>query len=376
MQGLRGIFETDDEGRLALRSLGGLLFGVAMLLIFLRRSAFGDAWGDFVLLLVLLIPCVFLYGAALLGYLSSPEDRAWQAVYGTFGILLIPLVLFQFIELVNGNTESSLNTAWVFLVTAIAAAAAALVGNVRYGLLLASIALIFAWLGLWDEILSDGLAGDFGTFRGLLIIIAAILLAGAVGFYMVDRVRGLRWSSEIVTGAGIAAVFGAGLISFTAFGDVPVTPPTPTLGGGEVVETEAGGARPSLFWDAVLLIVSLLLVAYGSRFRARGPVYVGAIGLFLFVLLVGLDLDADEPEGSILGWPLLLLLLGLAAIVASALPGLKIGSLGIDRLEPEGDGPAAPARPGGGAAAAPRPPAGTPPSSGEPPRSPGTPPSR
>jgi hypothetical protein len=373
MQGLRGIFETDDEGCLALRSLGGLLFGVAMVLIFFRRSAFGDPWGDFALFLVLLVPCVLLYGSALLGYVSSPVDRAWQAVYGTFGILLIPLVLFQFIEMVNGNTESSLNTAWVFLVTAIAAAGAALVGNVRYGLLLASIALIFSWLGLWDEILSDGLAGDFGTFRGLLMIIAAILLAGAVGFHMVDRSRALAWGSEIVTGAGIAAVLGAGLISFTAFGDVPVTPPTPTLGGGDVVETQVAGAKPSLFWDAVLLIVSLLLVAYGSRFRARGPVYVGGIGLFLFVLLVGLDLDADVPEGSILGWPLLLLLLGLAAIVASAIPGLRIGSLGIDRLEPEGDGGSGPSRPGGGASATPRPPAGAPPSSGEPPS--GTPPS-
>jgi hypothetical protein len=391
MEGLRGIFETDDEGRLALRTLGGLLFGVAMLLIFLRRSSFGDPWGDFVLFLVLLVPCVVLYGSALLGYLSYPEDRAtrsgyeegratwypsgraWQAVYATFGILLVPLVLFQFVELVNGNTDAPLNTAWIFLVTAVAAAAAALIGNVRYGLLLASISLIFSWLGLWEEILSDGLAGDFGTFRGLLMIIAAILLAAGVGWYMVDRERGLPWSSEIVTGAGIAAVLGAGLISFTAFGDVPVTPPTPTV-EGDVVETEGGGASPSLFWDAVLLIVSLGLVAYGSWFRARGPVYVGAIGLFLFVLLVGLDLDADVPEGSLLGWPLLLLLLGLAAIAVSAIPGLKLGSFGLDRLKRDGGGPGGPARPGGGAPTEPRPPAGAPPSSGEPPPPPGAPP--
>jgi hypothetical protein len=372
MQGVRGIFETDDEGRLALRTLGGVLLGTALLLIFIRRSAFGDPWGDFALLLVLLAPCVFLYGAALLGYLSFPEGRVWESTYAVFGILLIPLVLFQFVELVNGNTGAPLNTAWIFLVTAVAAVVATLIGNVRYGLLAASIALIFSWLGLWDEILSDGLVGDFGTFRGLLMIIAALLVAGAVGFYMFDRVRGVAWGSDIITGAGIAAVLGTGLISFTGFGDVPVTPPTPTLGGGEVVETEPSGASPSLFWDAVLLIVSLLLIAFGSRFTGRGPVYVGAIGLFLFIILVGLDLDADEPEGSILGWPLLLLILGLAAVVVSAIPGLRIGSLGLDRLEAEGK-PERPARPGG-APPPPTPPAGSPPSSASPPPSSGAPP--
>jgi hypothetical protein len=375
MQGLRPIFETDDEGRQALRNLGGLLLGTAMLLIFIRRSALGDAWGDFALLLVLLAPCVFLYGAALLGRLGAGEDSPWQSVYAVFGILLVPLVLFQFVELVNGNTGAPLNTAWIFLVTAVAGAVAALVGNIRYGLLIASIALIFSWLGLWDEILSDGLVGDYGTFRGLLIIIALLLLAGAVGFYTVDRVRGLAWGSEILTGAGIAAVLGAGFISFTAFGDVPVTPPTPTLGGGDVVETEAAGAKPSLLWDAVLLIVSLALILLGSRFRGRGPVYIGAIGLVLFILLAGLDLDADEPEGTILGWPLLLLILGLAAVVVSAIPGLKIGSLGMERLEPGAGAPTTPARPGGGPPKPPEPPAGSPPSSGAPPPSSGAPPS-
>jgi hypothetical protein len=122
----------------------------------------------------------------------------------------------------------------------------------------------------------------------------------------------------------------------------------------------------------VLLIVSLLLIAFGSRFTGRGPVYVGAIGLFLFIILVGLDLDADEPEGSILGWPLLLLILGLAAVVVSAIPGLRIGSLGLDRLEAEGK-PERPARPGG-PPPPPTPPAGSPPSSGPPPPSSGAPP--
>jgi hypothetical protein len=118
---------------------------------------------------------------------------------------------------------------------------------------------------------------------------------------------------------------------------------------------------------------SVLLIAFGARFRVRGPVYVGGIGLFLFALLVGLDLDSDSPEGKVLGWPLVLLLLGLAAFIVSVIPGLRLGSLGIDRLERGGGPPSGPAPPGR-APGAPRPPAGAPPPpTGTPPS--GTPPS-
>jgi NADH:ubiquinone oxidoreductase subunit 6 (subunit J) len=117
------------------------------------------------------------------------------------------------------------------------------------------------------------------------------------------------------------AVVAAGAISVVAL-----------FGVGQLADVPV--QESSLFWDIVLLVVSLLLIAYGVRFGVRGPTYVGAVGLFFFALIVGFDLeDRAAPDGSLLGWPLALVLLGLAAIIASLIPGLRTGSLGLDRLE-------------------------------------------
>ena len=80
----------------------------------------------------------------------------------------------------------------------------------------------------------------------------------------------------------------------------------------------------SLFWSIVLLAVAVALVGHGSRVGARGPVYVGTVGLLLFTLIVGLDLGhPDSPDGTLLGWPLALLAVGVAALVASLMPALR-----------------------------------------------------
>jgi hypothetical protein len=65
-------------------------------------------------------------------------------------------------------------------------------------------------------------------------------------------------------------------------------------------------------------VISLGLVGIGSQIGTRGPVYVGAVGLFLFLLIAGLDLNGDPPEPFKMGlWPWILLVFGLAAIVLS-----------------------------------------------------------
>jgi hypothetical protein len=87
---------------------------------------------------------------------------------------------------------------------------------------------------------------------------------------------------------------------------------------------------------------SVLLVAFAARFAVRGPGYIGAIGLTLFVILEGLDVDAlvkairegatSPPGGELIWWPLILLLVGLAAFIASfgsagaTIAGLRGGS--------------------------------------------------
>jgi hypothetical protein len=215
---LRSLLATDDEGQQALRVLGGMLLGAGMLVLAIRRSSdFANPWGDGLLFLVLLAPCVFLYGLGMLTARGSDVRRSWQAAYLVFGVLLVPLVLFQLVEWVGASPDAPLNVAWVFLLSAVAGVAAALLGGVRVGLLLASLALVVAWVALWDELLSDGAFEDRTVLRWLLLAIAAILVAACVAL---RRLRPgsdpSRWN-ELITAAGVAALTGAAAFDLASY---------------------------------------------------------------------------------------------------------------------------------------------------------------
>lgn len=99
------------------RLLGGLLFAVGAVALFLREV---DDWADFPLLLVVLVPFMLLYGLGM----SEPIPAPWRSVFLVGGVLLAPFALLQFVELIDGNPESGLNLAWVFLLVAGLAGAA------------------------------------------------------------------------------------------------------------------------------------------------------------------------------------------------------------------------------------------------------------
>jgi hypothetical protein len=335
---VRELLADDDQQRDALRAVGGLLLGVGMLVVALRRSdSFANAWADGVLLLVLLAPCVFLYGLGVLGARATETPRGWPPAYLVFGIVLVPFVLFQFLETVGGSPDASLNIAWVFLVTAGAAVAATFFARLRYGLLLAGIALTISWMGVWDEILSDGI-GDEDAFRGLLLGAAALLVVAAVLLRRAvpgsDRTR---WN-ELVTAAGVAAlaapaywlvVYYLGL-SFSGLSDDPSIEP-----------------HGHWAWDAALLVSSLALIVWSWRAGSRGPAYLGAVGLVLFTLSVGFDVDDSSPAGHVDGWALIVLLLGAAAFVASLFARLPIGPRRTEAPPPPPPAPHAPPPPPG-----------------------------
>jgi hypothetical protein len=163
----------------------------------------------------------------------------------------------------------------------------------------------------------------------------------------VDRQGDPSRANDVVTGAAVSAVI-AGSLSVSgifALSNPLLAVPT---------------ADSSLFWEIVLLAISLLAVGYGARFGARGPAYVGGIGLIIFLVTAGADLNEATPQGKIVGWPLLLVVVGALAFAASLIPGLKIGPLGVERLG-SGGGRGSPPPPPAGSPPPPPPPAGSPP---------------
>ena len=268
-----------DDTRDALRKIGGLLIGLAALMIYIRKGPFlatnNQQWAAFPIFLVLAIPAVYLYGS-ILTRPQTGELRPWQAVHNVFGLIFVPFALGQFVDVIGGTPTASLNIFWIFAVTAALAFYAGARAGVRVQFLLGSIAVIVSWTALWDKILSGGISAHWGIYRGLLGILAIGLLAAALYVWRNnpggDDVGasatapsgdlGLWKASELVTGAGIAAVIACAL-GITAIGNLnPLSGSTPPI-------------QTSNFWDIMLLLVSLGLVAIGSQIGPRGPVYVG-----------------------------------------------------------------------------------------------------
>jgi hypothetical protein len=311
---------TPDDTRDALRAIGGLLIGLAAAMIYIRKGPFlagnPEQWADFPMFLVLAVPAVYLYGSVL----TTPQTgglRPWQAVHSVFGLILTPLALLQFVDMLGGNPNADLNVFWTFGVTAAVAFYAGAVIGVRVQLLFGSLAVIVSWTALWNKILGDqGIGGHWGTYRGLLGLLAIGLLAGALylwrtnpgGDDVADSATGpsgdlgLWKASELFTGAGIAAVIACSL-GITAVGNLnPLGTSTPPI-------------QTSNFWDIMLLLVSLGLVGIGAWIGPRGPVYVGGIGLVLWLVIVGLDLNSSHPNPfKFGGWPWILLILGLIGL--------------------------------------------------------------
>lgn len=294
---------TQDPRADAVRTLGAVLFAAGAIALFIRKSSTGD-WGDFALLLTVLVPFALLYGLGVAGPAGTAVDEPWRGVYIVLGVLLAPLALLQFLEWIGGNTDDSLNGAWIFALVGALAAVASLRRDALYAALLAALAFLVAWLLLWDKLLDDP---EVDTFRWLLVILALIYTAGAMAL----RSSGSRQASELVTGAALAAVAAGGIAAVQAAVSL-----AGSLGLGEL----GSGADTNVFWDVFLLVVSAGAIVYGVRAGARGPTYAGGLGLFAFIVVVGVELskltDGESPGGDLVGWPLLLLVLGGAAIVA------------------------------------------------------------
>ncbi len=316
-----------DDTRDTLREIGGILIGLAAAMIFIRKNTGPGHWAAFPMFLNLAIPAVLLYGAVL----TRPQTgalRPWQVVHSVFGLIFVPLALLQLIDVLGGTPGTSLNIFWIFGVTAALAAYAGAVIGVRVQLLLASIAAIISWSALWNKLLSSGINSHFGVYRGLLGILAIGLLAAGLyvwrtnpgGDVVAETATapsgdlGLWKASELLTGAGIAAVIACGL-GITSL--VRLNP---------LATAQFTGIHTTGLWDLLLLLVSLGLVVIAGQIGVRGPAYIGGIGLLLFVVIAGSDLNNTPPHPFKFGaWPWVLLILGLVGLGLSTRPEASLG---------------------------------------------------
>jgi hypothetical protein len=324
-----------------LRSVGGLLFAAGAVLLLARKSSHHEL-SAFAQLLVVLIPAVILYMLALGALKDTPSEpsgkaQPWQSVLMVAAILLGPVVLLELLHWLGASTHHVLYVAGVFAVTGLLAGYAARRARVSYAALLAGLSLIVTWLLVWEKILGHPSAN---TYRWLLVVAAVLVLAVAARLARASAIG----ASEVATAGGVAAV-AAGVLGVIigafvgAFSDLSRAFST----AGETSSGISGsGAIRGLGhhissnpfaihtnglqhfgWDLYLLVVSLALVWIGSRTRVRGLGYVGGVGLLAFLISVAAQVTRIEagrpPTTGIVGWPLVLLIVGLAGLATPVL---------------------------------------------------------
>jgi hypothetical protein len=299
-----------------------VLFAVGAFVLFARKSGHNE-WSSFALLLVVAVPAATLYALAVTAPRPAPGEaaRPWQTVLLVTSILLGPIVLLQLLDWLGARPRHVLYVAAVFAVTGLIAAHAARRTRVSYAALLAALALLVSWLLVWGKIL-DHPSAD--TYRWLLVAGGLVLFLAAAGLWR----DGAIGAGEVATAGGIAAVAAGvlGVIVGSFFGAVRGIVAVGERSGGGISSSHLAGSTSGLQhfgWDLYLLVVSVALVWIGSRARLRGPAYVGGVGLLAFVISAGAQITRIEsgkaPTADLVGWPLALLIVGVAGLAAPAL---------------------------------------------------------
>jgi hypothetical protein len=295
-----------------LRLLGGLLFASGAVVLALRKS---NDWSDWAIFAVLFVATAVLYGAARLGAQGVAALEPWESAFYTFAIILLPLTLATLVGAIDNSADGRINGFWILGLSAAVAVLTAIRRGAWWQMLIAGLYATGSWIALWSKIL-DNPSAD--TIRWLLIAFAAILLIAAAALARESRPQ----AADLITAAGIAAVL-AGALGIAAF-----------AGGASGISglVSDNTPKPTQGWNVFLLLVSLALIAYGARSVTRGPGYVGAIGFTVFILLVGTNvvarLKGDEAD-KVVGWPLILLLVGGAALLVSfVMPRMGAGAPG------------------------------------------------
>ncbi|WP_320669595.1 hypothetical protein [Patulibacter defluvii] len=194
-----------------------------------------------------------------------------------------------------GDGPAAGTVAWVAAVGALCGLAQARARDATLALLLgtvlAIVALLAAAAALWPG--DDPLAG----VRWMLVAVL-VLLVGAI-LVRFDR----RYRHAVV----LADVLGVAVVLLSATFLVRADHRLADLLG---VAPGSGGAGGG--WELLLLACGFGLVGLGSAAREQGPGWLGAIGLVAALLVVA------RGGGGLVGWPLVLLVVG-AALVAIAL---------------------------------------------------------
>lgn len=294
---MAALLRTDDD-RGPMVAAGLVALAVA---VFLIDSRFQSEWAAGGRLVVTALPALLALGIAFF----TPRVEvppAWLSAILVVEFALVVLALGNLSDALgaDGALNSSGSLTWVgLLVTGLAVVSS----RRHHSAVMALIAGVSATVTLLAFVdWAFDLDNPARTFRWLLMLSAIGL--GAAGMWL----RGTRPRH------GVAVINAAGLVVLAL---------AVTFGLGSLLGALGGDSGAGWGWELFMLVAGAALVGFAMANREPGPGYIGGFVLLAFVLLA-----ADSGKSpSLVGWPLVLL------VVAFALLALAL------RPQPAGDAP-------------------------------------
>jgi hypothetical protein len=278
---------------------GAVPLAVAAVAIELRMTQ----WGVGARFVVVALISGLLLTMALLARLERETPRAYHSVLLVAGLLPLIVALQLLAEVLGAHRAPGAGAeVWTFGAEAGIAAAAARRANSAICTLLAALS---AGVAVEAFVVFAFHPHGLGAFRAFAVVLSFAFAAGSV----VLRERRRRHAAQLANAAGVATLVLA--VSFLI--------ETALVSALRVTGGAALGAQPQapFGWKLYVLLMGFGLVAYGSVDYEPGPAYLGALVLVTFALLIGLP---GTGHGSLLGWPLFLLVLGGVGLVLGLRP--------------------------------------------------------
>jgi MFS family permease len=279
--------------------------GVVVLTLFtlLTLGRLGAEWSDgvrFVFVLVITAGVV----ALALGSDAAEGDvpRPYESVNYVASFLLVLLTLAQLADLLGATGESSGTFVWVGLLVFAYCAYLATRRNSAIMTLFAALTGVVVVVAFIDWVFNPD---SVTTFRWILFLCALVLTLLAVQ----RRDAARRHAVSLVDAVGFVML----AVGVTLAADLLVNAVGLGLFGGDADVPQGG----PFGWELVLLVFGFGLIAYGCVDRERVPPFlgIGVLGFFFFLTVI-----PGEDGPSLIGWPIVLLILAAALLAIGLRP--------------------------------------------------------
>jgi hypothetical protein len=269
---------------------GAVPLATAIALLNVRMDG---VWGDGVHLVITWLGAALLLLMGWLAPLEQERPRAYHTTLLVAGLALLVIALVRLAQVLGVDDPVGADGArlWISALLAVKAGWFARRLNSPQCLLIAAVAAGVATLAFVDLVFDPE---GRSTMRWILLLLIGAYIFAAISM----RDRKPAHAVQLANAAGLANAvlilsFGIGSL-FGIFG----------------VE------GPGTGWELVMFGVAFGLIAYAGVEGERGPGYLGVVELVGLALVVGVT----GGDATILGWPLLFLLAGGAAIGAGLRP--------------------------------------------------------